>query len=132
VSHVATTIAASPPLQFKANEEMRPVSTVEDGAVAATEGPYPVIDGDGGGDAGGPANIAKRGSPSCGRGRDPDAGSSAFMCETDVVTVWPMAHVPNIASLGNESIFNYIREMRARIAPQLRAGGLHDYRRFEP
>ncbi|MFE4956118.1 hypothetical protein ACFRCW_18920 [Streptomyces sp. NPDC056653] len=106
MSHDATTIVASPPLQFEANEEMRPVTTVEDGAVAAAEGPYPVIDGDGGGGAGDPANIAKRGIPS----RDPDAGGSAFKCETDVVTVWPMAHVPNIASLGNESIFNCICE----------------------
>lgn len=32
------------------------------------------------------------------------------MCETDDVTMWPMARVPNIASLGNESIFNDIRE----------------------
>lgn len=37
-------------------------------------------------------------------------GGSAFVYETDVVTLWPMVRILQIAPLNNESILNYIAE----------------------
>jgi len=37
-------------------------------------------------------------------------GGSAFVYETDVITLWPMIRVLQIAPLNNESILNYISE----------------------
>lgn len=37
-------------------------------------------------------------------------GGSAFVYETDVVTIWPMVRILQIAPLNNESILNYIGE----------------------
>jgi acyl-CoA dehydrogenase len=37
-------------------------------------------------------------------------GGSAFVYETDVVTLWPMIRILQIAPLNNESVLNYIAE----------------------
>ena len=69
---------------------------------------------DSGVDAGDQANMAKLlGSRSALAAVDAAIqthGGSAFVYETDVVTIWPMVRILQIAPLNNESILNYISE----------------------
>ncbi|ROS32172.1 acyl-CoA dehydrogenase family protein [Amycolatopsis thermoflava] len=69
---------------------------------------------DDGRDAGDQANMAKLLGSRAALGAVEAAiqthGGSAFVYETDVVTVWPMVRVLQIAPLNNESILNYIGE----------------------
>ncbi|HVW43575.1 MAG TPA: acyl-CoA dehydrogenase family protein [Amycolatopsis sp.] len=69
---------------------------------------------DSGRDAGAKANMAKLlGSRAALAAVDASIqahGGSAFVYETDVVTLWPMIRVLQIAPLNNESVLNYIGE----------------------
>lgn len=69
---------------------------------------------DSGVDAGDQANMAKLlGSRSALAAVDAAIqthGGSAFVYETDVITIWPMVRILQIAPLNNESILNYISE----------------------
>ncbi|QGP89795.1 acyl-CoA dehydrogenase [Gordonia sp. 135] len=69
---------------------------------------------DNGIDAGDQANMAKllgsRAALSAVDSAIQTHGGSAFVYETDIVTVWPMVRVLQIAPLNNESILNYISE----------------------
>lgn len=69
---------------------------------------------DSGHDAGDQANMAKllgsRAALAAVEAAIQAHGGSAFVYETDVVTLWPMVRVLQIAPLNNESILNYIGE----------------------
>ncbi|MGW5518795.1 acyl-CoA dehydrogenase family protein [Nocardia africana] len=69
---------------------------------------------DSGRDAGDQANMAKllgsRAALNAVEAAIQTHGGSAFVYETDVITVWPMVRVLQIAPLNNESILNYIGE----------------------
>ncbi|MEY1673170.1 acyl-CoA dehydrogenase family protein [Gordonia sp. ABKF26] len=69
---------------------------------------------DNGIDAGDQANMAKllgsRAALSAVDSAIQTHGGSAFVYETDVVTIWPMVRILQIAPLNNESILNYISE----------------------
>lgn len=69
---------------------------------------------DNGIDAGDQANMAKllgsRAALSAVDSAIQTHGGSAFVYESDVVTIWPMVRVLQIAPLNNESILNYISE----------------------
>lgn len=69
---------------------------------------------DSGRDAGATANMAKllgsRAALAAVEAAIQTHGGSAFVYETDVITLWPMIRVLQIAPLNNESILNYIGE----------------------
>lgn len=69
---------------------------------------------DAGGDAGAKANMAKllgsRAALAAVDAAIQTHGGSAFVYETDVVTLWPMIRLLQIAPLNNESILNHIGE----------------------
>ncbi len=69
---------------------------------------------DTGGDAGAKANMAKllgsRAALAAVEAAIQTHGGSAFVYETDVITLWPMIRILQIAPLNNESILNYIGE----------------------
>jgi acyl-CoA dehydrogenase len=71
-------------------------------------------DYDSGKDAGATANMAKLLASRAALGAVEAAiqthGGSAFVYETDVVTLWPMIRILQIAPLNNESVLNYISE----------------------
>ncbi|MCM3920505.1 acyl-CoA/acyl-ACP dehydrogenase [Frankia sp. AiPs1] len=74
---------------------------------------------DDGRDAGAQANMAKllgsRAALSAVEAAIQTHGGSAFVYETDVVTLWPMIRVLQIAPINNESILNYIAERVLRL-----------------
>lgn len=69
---------------------------------------------DSGRDAGSKANMAKllasRAALAAVEAAIQTHGGSAFVYETDVVTLWPMIRILQIAPLNNESVLNYIAE----------------------
>lgn len=69
---------------------------------------------DAGQDAGALANVAKLLGSRAALGAVEAAiqahGGSAFVYETDVITVWPMVRILQIAPLNNESVLSYIGE----------------------
>jgi acyl-CoA dehydrogenase len=69
---------------------------------------------DSGQDAGAQANMAKllgtRAALAAVDAAIQTHGGSAFVYETDVVTLWPMIRVLQIAPINNESVLNYIGE----------------------
>lgn len=69
---------------------------------------------DNGLDAGALANMAKLLASRAALGAVEAAiqthGGSAFVFETDIVTLWPMIRILQIAPLNNESVLNYIAE----------------------
>lgn len=69
---------------------------------------------DSGRDAGAEANMAKllasRAALAAVEAAIQTHGGSAFVYETDVITLWPMIRLLQIAPLNNESILNYIGE----------------------
>ena len=71
-------------------------------------------DYDSGKDAGAKANMAKLLASRAALGAVEAAiqthGGSAFVYETDVITLWPMIRILQIAPLNNESVLNYIAE----------------------
>jgi acyl-CoA dehydrogenase len=71
-------------------------------------------DYDSGKDAGAQANMAKLLASRAALGAVEAAiqthGGSAFVYETDVVTLWPMIRILQIAPLNNESVLNYLAE----------------------
>jgi hypothetical protein len=69
---------------------------------------------DSGRDAGAEANMAKllgsRAALAAVEAAIQTHGGSAFVYETDVITLWPMIRILQIAPLNNESVLNYIGE----------------------
>lgn len=69
---------------------------------------------DAGQDAGALANMAKllgtRAALAAVEAAIQTHGGSAFVYETDVITLWPMIRILQIAPLNNESILSYIGE----------------------
>jgi len=69
---------------------------------------------DSGGDAGAKANMAKllgsRAALAAVEAAIQTHGGSAFVHETDVITLWPMIRILQIAPLNNESVLNYLAE----------------------
>jgi len=69
---------------------------------------------DNGLDAGATANMAKLLASRAALGAVEAAiqthGGSAFVFETDIVTLWPMIRILQIAPLNNESVLNYLAE----------------------
>lgn len=69
---------------------------------------------DEGKDAGAEANMAKllatRSALAAVEAAIQTHGGSAFVYETDVVTLWPMIRILQIAPINNESVLNYISE----------------------
>jgi alkylation response protein AidB-like acyl-CoA dehydrogenase len=69
---------------------------------------------DSGVDAGGQANMAKllgsKAALAAVEAAIQTHGGSAFVYETDVVTLWPMIRILQIAPINNESILNFIAE----------------------
>jgi acyl-CoA dehydrogenase len=69
---------------------------------------------DGGGDPGAKANMAKllasRAALQAVEAAIQTHGGHGFVVENDVITLWPMVRVLQIAPLNNESILNYIGE----------------------